>query len=89
MSDGDLPHSFTVPARVLRRLIDRTLAMSTEETRYYLNGLYFHAADSDGVEVLRIVATDGHRLRRSKCRFRKAAGHARCYRAAQDRGRNL
>ena len=65
MSDGDLPHSFTVPARVLRRLIDRTrFAMSTEETRYYLNGLYFHAADSDGVEVLRIVATDGHRLAR-------------------------
>ena len=65
MSDGDLPHSFTLPAEVLRRLIDRTrFAMSTEETRYYLNGLYFHVADSDGMAVLRIVATDGHRLAR-------------------------
>lgn len=65
MSDGDLPHSFTVPAETLRRLIDRTrFAMSTEETRYYLNGLYFHAAETDGAAVLRIVATDGHRLAR-------------------------
>jgi DNA polymerase III subunit beta len=65
MSDGDLPHSFTISADMLRRLIDRTrFAMSTEETRYYLNGLYFHAAETDGAAVLRIVATDGHRLAR-------------------------
>ena len=49
----------------LRSLIDRTrFAISTEETRYYLNGIYLHAADSEGVEVLRTVATDGHRLAR-------------------------
>jgi len=65
MADGDLPHRFLVPAETLRRLIDRTrFAMSTEETRYYLNGLYFHAAEADGAPVLRIVATDGHRLAR-------------------------
>jgi len=65
MSEGDLPHRFTVPASVLRRLIDRTrFAMSTEETRYYLNGLYLHAAETDDSTVLRIVATDGHRLAR-------------------------
>ena len=65
MSDGDLPHRFTISAELLRRLIDRTrFAMSTEETRYYLNGLYFHAAQTDGSPVLRIVATDGHRLAR-------------------------
>ncbi|PPR10791.1 MAG: DNA polymerase III subunit beta [Alphaproteobacteria bacterium MarineAlpha11_Bin1] len=65
MSDGDLPHQFTVAASLLRRLIDRTrFAMSTEETRYYLNGLYFHATDASGTEVLRIVSTDGHRLAR-------------------------
>ncbi len=65
MSDGNLPHRFTLPAENLRRLIDRTrFAMSTEETRYYLNGLYFHASESDGAPVLRIVATDGHRLAR-------------------------
>ena len=38
--------------------------MSTEETRYYLNGLYLHAAETDDSTVLRIVATDGHRLAR-------------------------
>ena len=65
MSDGDLPHRFAISAAMLRRLIDRTrFAMSTEETRYYLNGLYLHAADTDGLPVLRIVATDGHRLAR-------------------------
>lgn len=60
---GDLPVSFALPAADLRALIDRTrFAMSTEETRYYLNGIYLHAADQDGVSVLRAVATDGHRL---------------------------
>ena len=58
-----LPTSFSIPANELRNLIDRTkFAMSTEETRYYLNGIYLHAAESKGVEVLRAVATDGHRL---------------------------
>ena len=62
---GDLPASFSIPAADLRALIDRTkFAMSSEETRYYLNGIYLHAADTDGVAVLRAVATDGHRLAR-------------------------
>ena len=62
---GDLPVSFSVPANDLRALIDRTkFAMSTEETRYYLNGIYVHAAENNGVKVLRAVATDGHRLAR-------------------------
>ena len=48
----------------LRRLIDRTrFAISTEETRYYLNGIFLHALD-DGAARLRTVATDGHRLAR-------------------------
>ena len=60
---GDLPSELSVPAADLRALIDRTrFAMSTEETRYYLNGIYLHEADKDGVKVLRAVATDGHRL---------------------------
>jgi len=62
---GDLPASFALPAADLRALVDRTrFAMSTEETRYYLNGIYLHEADADGVKVLRAVATDGHRLAR-------------------------
>lgn len=56
---------FKIPAADLRTLIDRTrFAISTEETRYYLNGIYLHAAEQGGVEVLRAVATDGHRLAR-------------------------
>ena len=65
MTAGALPHRFSVPALALRGLIDRTrFAISTEETRYYLNGIYLHAAESDGAKVLRSVATDGHRLAR-------------------------
>ncbi len=63
MSGGDLPHTFSLPAAEIRSLIDRTrFAISTEETRYYLNGIYLHAAERDGTPVLRAVATDGHRL---------------------------
>ncbi|MBV8458796.1 MAG: DNA polymerase III subunit beta [Acetobacteraceae bacterium] len=65
MTAGVLPHRFNLSALQLRGLIDRTrFAISTEETRYYLNGIYLHVTDSDGVRVLRAVATDGHRLAR-------------------------
>ena len=64
MADGELPHSFALPKNHLRRLIDKTrFAISTEETRYYLNGIHLHKAqDQEGIERLRAVATDGHRL---------------------------
>ncbi len=65
MSAGDLPHHFVLSAGELRSLIDRTrFAISTEETRYYLNGIYLHATKSNEVPVVRAVATDGHRLAR-------------------------
>jgi len=64
MASDDLPHRFKLPASDLRLLIDRTrFAISTEETRYYLNGIYLHTVDGDGGS-LRAVATDGHRLAR-------------------------
>ncbi len=67
ISGGDLPHRFRLPARELRLLIDRTrFAISTEETRYYLNGIYLHAAEANDTPVLRAVATDGHRLARAE-----------------------
>ncbi len=54
---------FEMEAADLRRLIDKTrFAISTEETRYYLNGVYLHATDTDKGTKLRTVATDGHRL---------------------------
>ena len=65
MGGGDMPHRFSIAAGELRSLIDRTrFAISTEETRYYLNGIYFHAAAAGDLKVLRAVATDGHRLAR-------------------------
>ena len=64
MAEGEFSHSFDLPAASLRRLIDKArFAISTEETRYYLNGIYLHEAD-DGGAKLRAVATDGHRLSR-------------------------
>src|SRR3954454_16757354 len=65
MSAGELAHHFALSAAELRTLIDRTrFAISTEETRYYLNGIYLHATKSNEVPVVRAVATDGHRLAR-------------------------
>ncbi|MFN7710048.1 MAG: DNA polymerase III subunit beta [Holosporales bacterium] len=59
----DMVHKFRVSAKEMLRLIDRTrFAMSTEETRYNLNGIFFHAAEGS---ELRAVATDGHRLARA------------------------
>ena len=65
MSAAAMKHEFELTAQQLKGLIDRArFAISMEETRYYLNGIYLHAAKVDGVEVLRAVATDGHRLAR-------------------------
>jgi DNA polymerase-3 subunit beta len=63
LAPGEMTHKFTVKAADLKRLIDKTqFAISTEETRYYLNGIYLHVAGSGKAQTLRAVATDGHRL---------------------------
>lgn len=63
MAKEDASVSFEMPAAELRRLIDKTrFAISTEETRYYLNGIFLHHAKGNDGPVLRAVATDGHRL---------------------------
>jgi len=63
LTQSELPHHFSLPAKTFIKLIDRTrFAMSTEETRYYLNGLHFHTIEGDGQKILRSVATDAHRL---------------------------
>lgn len=65
MSTTEYGANFSCAAPVLRRLFDKSkFAISTEETRYYLNGVFFHIAESEGGPVLRAVATDGHRLAR-------------------------
>jgi DNA polymerase-3 subunit beta len=64
ISEGELPCRFNLPADTLKSMIEQTrFAISTEETRYYLNGIYLHATGGDG-PALRAVATDGHRLAR-------------------------
>src|SRR5262249_57776064 len=63
LAAGEMTHTFALAASDVKRLIDRTqFAISTEETRYYLNGIYLHAAGSAKAATLRAVATDGHRL---------------------------
>jgi DNA polymerase-3 subunit beta len=63
MSSEGLGSRMTLEAQELARLIDKTrFAISTEETRYYLNGLYLHTVMEAGEARLRAVATDGHRL---------------------------
>jgi DNA polymerase-3 subunit beta len=65
MADGDLAHNFTLASAECLALVQKpSFAISTEETRYYLNGIYLHAAGSSDGKVLRAVATDGHRLAR-------------------------
>src|SRR5213082_1552352 len=63
LAAGEMTHSFKLGAAELKRLIDKTqFAISTEETRYYLNGIYLHSAGTSKAPMLRAVATDGHRL---------------------------
>jgi len=63
LAAGEMTHSFRLPAADFKRLIDKTqFAISTEETRYYLNGIYLHTAGGGKAPTLRAVATDGHRL---------------------------
>ncbi len=63
LTAGEFSHTFRMACTDFKALIDRTqFAISTEETRYYLNGIYFHAVEDEGEMMLRAVATDGHRL---------------------------
>jgi DNA polymerase-3 subunit beta len=65
LATGELGHAFNLAAGDLKRLIDKTqFAISNEETRYYLNGIFLHTTDVEGHTMLRAVATDGHRLAR-------------------------
>ncbi len=68
IAEGELTTNFELPAATLRQIIDKTrFAISTEETRYYLNGIFLHVSDAEGSgaqPVLKAAATDGHRLAR-------------------------
>lgn len=71
---GELTHRFSLPAKTLAEMIANVeFAISTEETRYYLNGIHLHALDVEGQGKLRAVATDGHRLSRLEMAAPEAA----------------
>ena len=70
LAAGEMSHSFNIASADLKRLIERTqFAISTEETRYYLNGIYLHSVE----DKLRAVATDGHRLAQAEIKAPKGA----------------
>jgi DNA polymerase-3 subunit beta len=63
LAAGEMTHHFTMPSADLKTLVEKTrFAISTEETRYYLNGIYLHDVASSEAPLIRAVATDGHRL---------------------------
>ncbi|WP_127145145.1 DNA polymerase III subunit beta [Pelagibacterium montanilacus] len=65
LKSGTFTHSFSIPPQTLKDLIERTqFAISNEETRYYLNGIFMHTIDGGDGIAMRAVATDGHRLAR-------------------------
>ncbi|MER9344175.1 DNA polymerase III subunit beta [Mesorhizobium sp. M0601] len=67
LSAGSFSHIFRLDSVGLKGLIEKTqFAISTEETRYYLNGIYLHTHEAGGKLKLRSVATDGHRLARAE-----------------------
>ena len=62
---GEITHQFTIQKNNFLKLLDKSkFAISTEETRYYLNGIFLHDTVNNSKNVLRAVATDGHRLAR-------------------------
>ncbi len=72
LASGEMPNTFSLSTADLKGLIDKTrFAISTEETRYYLNGIYLHEVKAGG--LLRAVATDGHRLAQAQVPLPKGA----------------
>ena len=86
IAEGELPTRFELPAATLSQIIDKTrFAISTEETRYYLNGIFLHVVD-EAQPVLKAAATDGHRLARVTIAAPGGRrGHARRDHPAQSR----
>lgn len=69
LNEGEFENEITIDSKSLCKLIDKTrFAISNDETRYYLNGLFLQSIKIDDNFQLRCVATDGHRLAMSKSR---------------------
>jgi DNA polymerase-3 subunit beta len=71
---GEMTARFFLPAKTLARGLQKSaFAASTEETRYYLNGVFMHIFTSGGDTALRFVATDSYRLARVECAMPEGA----------------
>jgi len=54
---------FSINSNIFLNLIEKTrFAISNEETRYFLNGIYLHKKNINNIDCLSLVSTDGHRL---------------------------
>jgi hypothetical protein len=88
MAATEYAANFAAPAPMLRRLFDKSkFAISTEETRYYLNGVYFHVAEGETARRCAPWRPTATGWRGSTRPCPTARGHARRDRAPQDRGR--
>ncbi len=65
--DVDKESSFTVDGRILKKMLDRTsFSMSNDDSKYNLNGIFFHSFQNEEATFFGLVATDGHRLAMAK-----------------------
>ena len=71
LSSEEFPHFPTadenkmipISGSLLNEMIEKTFfSISTDDTKYNLNGIYFKKIEEEGKNMLRLVATDGHRL---------------------------
>lgn len=61
--DADPSGMMPISGALLNEMIEKTaFSISNDDTKYNLNGIYFRTVDEDGQNILRLVATDGHRL---------------------------
>jgi DNA polymerase-3 subunit beta len=63
IAEGELGEEIEIDVSIFSKMIDKTrFAISNDETRYYLNGLYLQATKQEKGDEIRTVATDGHRM---------------------------
>ena len=63
IDQNNLGVNIKINSKIMFKLIDKTkFAISNEETRYFLNGLYFNINKEENKSILTLVGTDGHRL---------------------------
>ena len=75
MASSEYDFSFSIKVEELKRLFEKVkFAMSMEETRFYLNGVFFHEFDDQDTKLIRTVATDGHRVQNRFSITDKASG---------------